>query len=337
MLGKLIFGFNVTVAIALVLTCVLSFFSIQIISVLSVLSLGVPFLFILNVLFLFYWIYRKKRKFLWSLTALVLGYLVFGPFYGIGNKSQGSEASDIKMMTFNAWHFNKNEWIKEPNIGDRIIDFIKNEKPDILCIQEFHRERKDELSQYPYKSITPPSLGKTTQAIFSNYPILNRGSVDFPDTINNVIYVDILMESDTVRVYNMHLQSFSIVPSSETFSEKESDKNYKRLVNTFSKQLEQAKIFNAHVKKSPYSTIVSGDLNNTQFSNIYRIVRDDLQDSFLEKGNGFGRTYKIFNFPLRIDYILPDASFQVISHTNFDEKLSDHYPVAATLRYTSHQ
>ncbi|UII75282.1 endonuclease/exonuclease/phosphatase family protein [Flagellimonas sp. HMM57] len=337
MLGKLIFGFNVTVAIALLLTCILSFFSIQIIPVLSVLSLSVPFLFIVNVLFLLYWIYRKKRKFLWSLAALAMGYFVFGPFYGVGNKNQDAdETSDLRIMTFNVWHFNKNEWIKEPNIGDRIIDFIKAEKPDILCIQEFHRERKDELSQYPYNSITPDSVGKITQGIFSKYPILNKGSIDFPGTINNVIYVDLLVRSDTIRVYNMHLQSFSIVPSSETFSEKESEKTYKRLVNTFSKQLEQAKIFNDHVKQSPYSTIVCGDLNNTQFSNIYRIVRDDLQDSFLEKGNGFGRTYKIFNFPLRIDYVLADASFQVISHTNFDEMLSDHYPVAATLRYTSH-
>ncbi len=337
MLGKLTFGLNIIVALALLLTCILSFFSVQIIPILSVLSLGVPFLFILNIIFLFYWLYSKKKKFLLSFTALLLGYLVFGSFYGISKKDDSASESDLKIMTFNAWSFNKNEWIKEAGIGDSIVKFIADENPDILCIQEYNRERNEDFSQYPHKSVTTYSRRKTTQAIFSKFPIIENGSLSLPSTGNNIIYTDILYNSDTIRVYNLHLQSFKIVPSSDSFSEKESEKNYKRLVDTFSKQLEQAKIFEAHMSKSPYNNIVCGDFNNTQFSNVYRIVKGDLQDSFLEKGNGFGRSYSLFGFPLRIDYILSDPSFEVISHNNFNLKLSDHYPVAATLRYTSNQ
>lgn len=334
-LGKLIFTVNILVAVLLLVTCILSFLTAHIFSLLSVLSLIVPFLFIINGLFLGYWLFRKKRKFLLSLITLFIGYLVFGPFYGIGNHNEESSASDLKIMTYNAWGFNKNGWIKEPKIGDRISAFIKNENPDIVCIQEHSRIRYKQLTQYPYRTETPYSVPRSIQAIFSKYPIVGNGSLDLPGTSNNIIYADILHKKDTIRVYNLHLQSYNIVPSSETFSEEESEKNYKRLVNTFTKQLEQAKIFNKHKETSPYKNIVCGDMNNTQFSNVYRILSKGLQDTFLEKGKGFGRTYSLLGFPIRIDYILVDPAFKVISHQNYNEKLSDHYPVMATIRLKS--
>ncbi len=335
-LSKLIFAVNILMAVLLLITCILSFLTVQIFSLLSVLSLIVPFLFIINAMFVGYWLFRKKRKFLLSLIALLIGYLVFGSFYGIGNHNEESSTSDLKIMTYNTWGFNKNEWIKEPDIGNRIIEFIRKEDPDIICIQEHSRIRYKQLSQYPYRTETPRSVPKrTTQAIFSKYPIVGNGSLDLPETSNNIIYADILYKKDTLRVYNFHLQSFNIVPSSETFSEEESEKNYKRLVKTFKKQLDQAKIFVKHKETSPYRNIVCGDMNNTQFSNVYRVLRKDLQDTFLEKGKGFGRTYSLLGFPIRIDYTLADPAFEVISHQNYNEKLSDHYPVMATLRLKS--
>ena len=335
-LNRIIFAINILIAFFLLITCLFSYLTYQIIPALSVLSLFVPFLFILNLLFLLYWTLGKKRKLWLSFVALIIGYVVFGPFYGIGNDEGDKTSPDLKIMTYNVWGFNKNGWIKEPNIGDRIIAFMKREDPDIICIQEHNRIRYKQLGQYPYRSETPYSVPRTIQAIFSKYPIINSGSLDLPETINNIIYADILYGKDTIRLYNIHLQSFSIVPSAQDFSNGEqSEKNYKRLVTTFTKQLEQAKLFNEHLKKSPYMNIVCGDFNNTQFSNIYKIVRGDLQDTFLERGNGFGKTYNLFGLPIRIDYILVDPKIQIISHQNFSEKLSDHYPVMATLRLPS--
>lgn len=275
-----------------------------------------------------------------SLLAIVFGYLMFGPFYGFGGtkESQDASPSNLKVMSFNAWYFNVNGWIKEPDIGDRIIDFIKAENPDVLLLQEHSRIRHRQLKQYPYRSETPYSLPKTTQAIFSKYPIIDNGSLDLPNTLNNIIYADILFEKDTIRFYNIHLQSFKIIPSTDNFSDGEkSGKTYKRLVDTFSKQVEQAEIFRKHFDNSPYSNIVCGDFNNTQFSSVYKVVKEDLQDTFLEEGSGFGRTYDLWKIPLRIDYILVDDDFEVLSHQNYDERLSDHYPVMATLRLNSHQ
>ena len=41
-------------------------------------------------------------------------------------------------MSYNVRLFNQNENIKDDNIDNKIIDAIKKEKPNILCIQEFN-------------------------------------------------------------------------------------------------------------------------------------------------------------------------------------------------------
>src|SRR5690606_6804851 len=159
-----------------------------------------------------------------------------------------------------------------------------------------------------------------------------QGSLDLPGTINNIIYADIVHGTDTLRVYNVHLQSFSIIPSTAAFTDgKRSERTYHRLVSTFKKQLAQAKIFRDHMASSPYVNVVGGDLNNTQFSNIYKIIKGDMQDSFLEQGDGFGGTYELFHLPIRIDYILADPEIQVIGHKNYGQDLSDHKPIMARL------
>ena len=337
---RVVFAINILVAFLLIITGIISFLPFQFVSALSVLSLFVPFLFAFNILFLLYWGVKLKRKLFLSLLAVFLGYLMFGPFYGLGKDNpKKSKPSDLKIMSYNAWGFNKNGWMKKSGIGDSIIKFIIDEYPDILCVQEHARTRHRQLKkQYPYRSETPYVAQRTIQAIFSKFPIINSGSMDLPDRTNNIIYAEIVRQEDAIRVYNIHFQSFKIIPSTDNFTDGEkSERVYKRLVYTFSKQLEQANLFKEHLKSSPYTNIVCGDFNNTQFSNVYKIVKGDLQDTFLEEGTGFGRTYKLWKIPLRIDYIMADPNFEVLSHQNFNERWSDHYPIMATLRLNSHQ
>ncbi|WP_420400241.1 endonuclease/exonuclease/phosphatase family protein [Flagellimonas sp.] len=331
--GKLFFVFNMFLAFMLLFASLISLSSSKIWTPFAILSIAVPVIFLINVLFLVYWLLKRKKKMWVSLVALIVGFFTFGSFYKLGSGEVMDSGEELRVMTFNVWRWNKNGWIKKPNIGDSIIGLINKEKPDVLCIQEHTRVWRKKLGRYPYRTETPYSVeGRATQAIFSVFPIVGSGSLDLPGTANNIIYADIERHQDTIRVYNVHLQSFSIVPSSDAFSEEKSERNYKRLVSTVGKQLDQVKFFNEHKVKSPYKSLVCGDFNNTQFSNVYRTIKGDMSDTFLERGSGFGRTYNLLGFPLRIDYILADSSFEVLSHKNFDEKLSDHYPVVATLR-----
>ena len=330
---------NALFVFLLVLMSVLHYLPFHPFAAISVLSLVVPLLVLGNLFFLVYWIFGKKRRALYSLIALVVAFLAFGPFFGFGIKGEEGRTGDLKIMTYNVGGFNKNGWIRQPGIGEEIVDFIKRQDPDILCLQEHSRIRYRQLGQFPYRSETPYSARRTVQAIFSKYPIVGEGSLELPGTINNIIYADIVHGKDTLRVYNVHLQSFRIVPSTSSFADgRRTQRTYHRLVDTFEKQMEQALLFREHLRESPYINLIGGDFNNTQFSNIYKIIKGDMQDSFLEAGKGLGGTYKLFRVPIRIDYILADPRLKVLEHRNFDRRLSDHYPVLARLRVEpSHQ
>lgn len=87
----------------------------------------------------------------------------------------------------------------------------------------------------------------------------------------------------------------------------------------------------AFIKKSPYPVVVCGDFNDTPASYTYFTIRGNLQDAFLEKGTGIGRTFTGLAPTLRIDYILPGNQFTINSFRKINSDLSDHYPVIANL------
>jgi endonuclease/exonuclease/phosphatase family metal-dependent hydrolase len=115
---------------------------------------------------------------------------------------------------------------------------------------------------------------------------------------------------------------------------KESNRIFRRVGSTFKTQQSQVEQFLKHKNASPYKTIVTGDFNNTAYSYIYNKIKgNDLVDTFLEAGNGFGRTYDFKFLPLRIDFILADDQFEVNGFRTYtDIKLSDHYPIKATIK-----
>jgi len=294
----------------------------------SILQLFTPILLVFQVVFLLFWGFKKRWG--WSLlflSVLLITLVVFGSFYKLRLKS--GPQGDFTIMSYNAMGFNRYGWIKVPKAGDKISEFIKTEAPDILCLQEHSRIRYKELTQYPYKMETAYSVPRSIQAIFSKYPIVSQGELNPPNTINNIIYADIVVKGDTIRIYNVHLQSYKVVPAEASLSNTKPKKLYGRIMATFSKQIEQAKLLKRHISKSPYKVMVCGDFNNTQFSNVYGIIAQGMNDSFLKTGKGMGATYRFKGLPMRIDYILAENSVKIVGHRNFKIKYSDHYPVMA--------
>jgi len=232
-------------------------------------------------------------------------------------------------MTFNTRDFNYRGRAKGNSTGNEIKNFILDQDPDIVCFQEFGRIVQ--LGQYPYKYQTDFPSDKSKQAIFSKYPIVGTGSLEFPNTANDALYADILYEADTIRVYNTHFQSYKVIPS-RLKRIRRVTKVYGKMRKAFIKQEEQVQIFVNHRKNSPYRTIVCGDFNNTSFSNVYRIAKGEMQDTFDVKGSGFGKTFDLKFIPFRIDFILVDKSTQILTHQNFYLRLSDHYPVMTSIR-----
>ncbi|MGB5171882.1 MAG: endonuclease/exonuclease/phosphatase family protein [Eudoraea sp.] len=330
----LLFFTNFLLALLLLVSCIASFFPVRIFPLLAFLSLVVPFLVVGNIIFLVYWLLKWNKRVFVPLLSLVISYIAFGPLLRLENHTQpiSDKEDELTVMTFNTGMFWDDIEAYKNGESNPLLSFLSKRSPDILCLQESSRYRHNILKQYPYKYVTPKSSTKSLQGIFSKYPIVTGGSLEFSETANNAIYADIVYKNDTIRIYNLHLQSFQIRPGRIKRS-KNPFRFYNRMETTFLKQEKQSITFNKHFKSCPYQKIVCADLNNTPFSYAYRLVKDDLIDTFDEKGSGFGMTYDINILPFRIDFIFVDKEMSVKSHENFKIKLSDHEPVMSSVQF----
>ena len=76
-------------------------------------------------------------------------------------------------------------------------------------------------------------------AIYSKYPLINTHTFNFKDSYNNTIAADIIKGKDTIRIYNLHLQSFSILPSMKYLQEVDNEVLRKKVSTRFVKQQNQ--------------------------------------------------------------------------------------------------
>jgi len=320
------------VAALLLLSYVIPYVAPKNFAFISVLSLAVPILIILNILFFVYWLLKVKKQLLVSLIVLAFGYKCLGSLYKFSSSKDVENTDNISVMSYNVRLFNLYEWIEETEIPEKISTLINQQNPDIICLQEYKLNEKVDLSSYAYKyEDLSGKKQKIGQVILSKYPIVNSGSVEFPNTHNNAIYADVVKGNDTIRVYNIHLQSLHISADVAKLNTEDSEKLVRQTGKTFKIQQTQTELFLKHKESSTYKTIITGDFNNTPYSYVYRLIKGDFNDAFEMAGNGFGRTFDFKFFPVRIDFILSDSNFKVNGFKTFEQQYSDHYPVMAKL------
>ena len=330
---KIIFLLNSLLAATLLISNLLPYLSPKTFGVISIFSLAVPVLIVLNILFIIYWIIKLKKQFLLSTLVLLIGFTQLNLLYKIADK-EVLLTDDLKVMSYNVRLFNIYKWKKEgkEETLKLVSDFIENKDPDIICFQEFLTDY-DVNFDYKYKYIQRNSNKKISYfglAIFSKYKIINKGSLNFKESANNTIFIDIIKNKDTIRIYNVHLESQQIQLNKENFGEKDTERLIKRLKNTFQKQVIQAEQVVAHEATCKYKTIVMGDFNNTAFSWAYHKIKADKNDAFVVAGKGLGKSYDHL-IPLRIDFILADKEFEINNFKTYDIKYSDHFPIMARL------
>ncbi len=59
----------------------------------------------------------------------------------------------------------------------------------------------------------------------------------------------------------------------------------------------------------------------------------NLNDAFVDKGNGLGTTYLFDSYPMRLDYIMTSKDLDIVNFTTIKKTFSDHYPVSATVEW----
>lgn len=331
-INKMIYFINVIFAVLLLLSFTLPFLPPKTFSFLSVINLGVSFLILINGAFFLYWLLKLKRQFILSLLILLIGYFSFGSLYKFSKSTKVESSENMKIMNYNVRLFNVYNWIPEAGIETKIVDFIKTEAPDVLSMQEYHPHKNINLSFFKYKF--EKLSGKKTkygQAIFSKFPIINSGSIEFPNTANNAIYVDIVKGNDTIRIYNIHLESMRINAKVESLKNENSERVFKKISTTFKMQQLQTELFLEHKKSCTYKMVICGDFNNTAFSYVYRKIKGNLNDTFKEAGSGFGRTHDFILFPVRIDFIFANDAFSINGFKAYNNHYSDHFPIMTTL------
>lgn len=342
----------------LILGLILSYLSVYInpekIWIFAFFGLGYPFLLLANIAFIIFWISKRKRFVLIPILAILLGWNFLSSFIQIPFKTE-KRTSEIentfKILSYNVRLFDLYDWRDESkNTTGEIFEYINNENPDIICFQEFYTKNKNQLTEkYILGSLNRKyyyHIDYTIEnedynygiATFSRFPILNKGKIQFNNSSNSSIYTDILVNKDTIRVFNNHLQSirfnkdnYSFISNSKSLNEDERMKEIKdisfRLRDAFIKRAGQSKIVSKHVKNSPFPVFICGDFNDVPVSYTYHVISKNLNDSFKEAGKGIGNTY-LGKFPsFRIDYILYSNRIECLDFDIQKVKLSDHYPV----------
>lgn len=340
-LGRFVFWMNGVAAFFLVISFVLPYLPPKSFSMVSLLSLVVSPLIFLNILFFLYWLLRLKLHFLLSAITLIMAYFFFNSFLEFSSEGDTERyGATLKVMSYNVHLFNAYEKNSSINVSETLQDILDSKKPDVVCIQEYYQGADTDFSAYPYQYIhfkkEKDSKGEVLQhnlghAVFSKYPIVNKGAFNFKKTFNNTLYVDIVKSQDTIRIYNFHLQSIGILAKVSYLQEADTKKLLGRMSDNFKKQQSQIEEVLAHKALSPYPVLFSGDFNNTPFSYIYREIQKEMKDSYLERGNGLGTTYLFDSYPMRIDYIFASEAFDILNFETIRQTFSDHYPIISTV------
>jgi len=344
-------------------------------SVLSLFSFSTFFALTANAAFIFIWLFSKKKfRFLFSLIALVICWSLVKPIVGIhllGENKTGSTEGDIKIMTWNVHMFDLGEWTKDETSRAKIIKLIRDESPDVVCLQEFYWDEKETANPYtailqqlgyPYcKLIQLTQMRKrrmTSQAgkkeiinvgnaIFSKFPLNNEMEYELGKKHYKMLSVEVAVDSSHIFDLNvLHLTSVGFGRKELGYidevknkgmavqDESQSKSLLKKLINACADRAVLANHIDSLKRFMDYPIIICGDFNDVPGSYAYQKIKGDLTDAFEAKGLGLGRTYRNIFPTLRIDYILFDENaLQPIGYSRPNVGLSDHFPVIANFAF----
>ncbi|KAB1067173.1 endonuclease/exonuclease/phosphatase family protein [Tamlana haliotis] len=341
LIKKVFFGLSrlvyFLVPLFLIFACVITLYFENVLSL--VLSVGLPGIVVLNAIIFIYLAFRKRKQAVFVLLALVVYGFTHVSFFKF-NFNENAELGDtMSILTFNvrsaggAGHTSDRDRDQRKVRIETMAKFVKKQEADVVLFQEFWTANIKDFPSYPYTFLGQrKGSGKSMQLILSKYPIVNKGYIDFPNTANNAMFADIQYKNELIRVYNVHLQSFSVEIDQEFFTESGLKAVYPKIEKGQKFKSVQTELLLENFREFQGRSIVGGDFNTTPFSKTYESLRANRQDTFLEVGSGFGGTYNLLGYPMRLDYILPDHNFQVMSHENFNLKLSDHEPILVHLK-----
>lgn len=309
-------------------------------------GLAYPYLLVLNLVFIVLWIIIKPKFTLFSIIAILAGFNDVTNYLQVSGKRTTEKG--IRITSYNVRYFMGNTEFPNKENADHILNFLRQDNADIICLQEVRLNKRQifDVKNTRLPQVTHFQLAHSSfaggQLTMTSFPIVNMGEIRFKNSGNMIIFTDLMINADTVRVYNCHLQSYrlreaeiNVIDSIEINHQQKTLEKILDISVKFQdalvKRAEQAATLHEHIKECPYPVIVCGDFNDTPVSFTYHKVMGGLEDSFTKSGKGTANTYNGKLPSFRIDYILYSPKFTSYNFKVSNLNHSDHYPISCDL------
>ena len=345
-LGYILLGVNMLAGISLLLSAYSTYFDPHVHPVCSCFGIFFPVLLLVNLLFLIFWLIVYWRYALLSVLFLALCWGSIRTYCPINWFGEDAPENAIKILSYNTRAFGQKAQHTKEKSND-VLAYLTNSDADIICLQEYiwgKKLKKQDidyaLRDYRYKHYQPLGKGLNGLGIYSRYPILSATPIIYKSNRNGSVAYRIKVGKDTLLVINNHLESYKIHESDvETYQNiitPDTEKTYtgvRKLLNKMaiatSIRATQADIVLEKVKEAKEKNIViCGDFNDTPISYTHHILQNELNDAFVESGNGMGISYNQHHLYVRIDHIFTSKNLKTYNCTvNNTTDASDHYPI----------
>lgn len=321
----------------------------------GLIMITIPAAWMLNLIVVGLWLTDRPWRSWLSGIVLLVGIGLFGSRTFGWNQIKEFEGNGIpvKIFSYNLQFMGLNNNLEtypsSPRFR-RLANYIIRTDAPIKCFQELFTSKLTPEYNLLYRFrkagyrhsvfLLPENIPKNSSVlavgIFSIYPILQSGREVFRDP-NGLVWADIKIGNDTIRVINVHLYSMGIrignvLEKDKMLGVKHETRGLLSALRTgFVERKTQITRLQQYVRESPYPVIVTGDFNETPYGVVYERMRRLLPNSFEEKGHGFGFTYNHLPNFIRIDHQFHDPRLSILNFETINYVTdSDHYPIVGT-------
>lgn len=314
----------------------------------SVFAYGFLPMLLVNVLFILLWLFLGKWKILISAAAIAVRFSFVGAFIQVGGNSDIPSLDEhpgrIVLMSFNVHNFGGNGRESLPSDSNALafLDLVREESPDILCLQEYHPvgiSVTDSLEVLGYNHFFGANGSNTHPAgttVFSRLPITFVKRID-----QQKVMVELSHQDKRFRLLCIHMDSYSFDSDDradiEQMAHLKIDSSSSHTLAAKAKgtvlrhEEEWEKMLQPLVTESSLPVLLAGDMNDIPSSWLYTQISKHLRDCFRDEGSGFSSTFNDTYLHFRIDMVFHSPEFTTLSYRRIKSPVSDHYPVLVSL------